>query len=76
MLTKTLLILLGLIAAAVPVAAALGWLLFQELPNGMASFGITITILAGIYIIWRERAASGSPSGAKGPRTPTASARK
>jgi len=45
----------------IPVAAALGWLLFQELPNAMASFGITITILAGVYIIWRERAASCSP---------------
>ena len=31
MLTKTLFILLGLIAAAVPVAAALGWLAWSRL---------------------------------------------
>ena len=57
----------------IPVAAALGWLFFTELPNGLAAAGILVTVGAGLYVIARERAASGSPSGAKGPRTPTAS---
>lgn len=39
----------------IPVAAAVGWMLFQEFPNGLALFGILVTVLAGLYIIARER---------------------
>ncbi|MGH1577469.1 DMT family transporter [Planktotalea sp.] len=40
----------------IPFATFIGWLIFSELPNGLASVGIAITISAGLYIILRERA--------------------
>ena len=40
----------------IPVATVIGWLIFSDLPNGLASVGICITIAAGLYIILRERA--------------------
>ncbi|MGB7243756.1 MAG: DMT family transporter [Sulfitobacter sp.] len=40
----------------IPVATALGWLVFGDLPNNLASIGIVITISAGLYVIFRERA--------------------
>lgn len=40
----------------IPVATVIGWLIFNDLPNGLASVGICITIAAGLYIILRERA--------------------
>lgn len=40
----------------IPVATFFGWLIFQDLPNGLAGLGICITIAAGLYIILRERA--------------------
>ncbi|MCY4303177.1 MAG: DMT family transporter [Aestuariivita sp.] len=40
----------------IPIATLLGWLIFGELPNCIASLGIMITILAGTYIIFREQA--------------------
>ncbi|MBO9450032.1 DMT family transporter [Tropicibacter sp. R16_0] len=40
----------------IPVATIIGWLIFSDLPNGLASVGICITIAAGLYIILRERA--------------------
>lgn len=54
----------------IPVAAVLGWVLFQELPNGLAAAGIAVTISAGLYVIARERAVSGSASGGADRRTP------
>jgi len=39
----------------IPVATILGFLIFQELPNTMASIGICITISAGLYAIMREQ---------------------
>ncbi len=39
----------------IPVAAALGWMIFYEFPNGLALLGIAITISAGLYIVARER---------------------
>ena len=57
----------------IPVAAALGWLLFTELPNGLATAGIVVTMAAGFYVIARERVASGSPSVAKGHHRPDGS---
>lgn len=40
----------------IPVATVIGFLVFQDLPNGLASVGICITIAAGLYIVMRERA--------------------
>lgn len=40
----------------IPFATALGWLVFSDLPNGTAALGIVITVLAGLYIVLRERA--------------------
>ncbi|WP_170603809.1 DMT family transporter [Ruegeria arenilitoris] len=40
----------------IPVATLIGWLVFNDLPNGIAAIGILITIAAGLYVILRERA--------------------
>ncbi|MDA8585102.1 DMT family transporter [Rhodobacteraceae bacterium] len=39
----------------IPVAALLGWLIFRDFPNGLALFGIGVTVAAGLYIIYREQ---------------------
>ena len=39
----------------IPMAALLGWLIFRDFPNGLALVGIAVTILAGLYIIFREQ---------------------
>lgn len=57
----------------IPFATLLGWLIFQDLPGGLAAWGIALTMAAGLYIIIRERAASSSPSGAGGHRKPDVS---
>ncbi|PZU19375.1 MAG: hypothetical protein DI589_21300 [Shinella sp.] len=36
-------------------ATALGWLVFNDFPDGMKWLGIAIIIASGLYIIWRER---------------------
>ncbi len=40
----------------IPVATLLGWMIFSDLPNMLASIGICITIAAGLYIVLREQA--------------------
>ncbi|WP_319546890.1 DMT family transporter [Ruegeria conchae] len=40
----------------IPVATLIGWLIFHDLPNGLAAIGIGITISAGLYVILHERA--------------------
>lgn len=40
----------------IPFATLIGWLMFQEFPNGLAAIGIAVTMAAGLYIILRERA--------------------
>jgi drug/metabolite transporter (DMT)-like permease len=40
-----------------PVATALGWMIFNELPNGLAALGILITILSGLAVIYFEHQA-------------------
>lgn len=40
----------------IPVATVIGWMIFRDLPNGMAAIGILITIAAGLYVILHERA--------------------
>ncbi|UWQ78000.1 DMT family transporter [Leisingera sp. S132] len=42
----------------IPVAVFFGWLIFSELPNTLAAFGILLTISAGLYAVMRERTAS------------------
>ncbi|HCP82209.1 MAG TPA: EamA family transporter [Octadecabacter sp.] len=42
----------------IPVAAVLGYLVFQDFPNAMALGGIVLIIGAGIYMIHRERVTS------------------
>ncbi len=39
----------------IPFATLIGWLIFADLPNGLAAIGIAITVVAGLYVIWRER---------------------
>jgi drug/metabolite transporter (DMT)-like permease len=38
----------------IPFATVIGWLIFRDLPNGLAALGIAITIGAGLYVILRE----------------------
>lgn len=40
----------------IPVATLVGFLLFSELPDGLAAFGIMLTVIAGVYVILREQA--------------------
>lgn len=42
----------------IPIGTVIGYLIFRELPNGLAALGICITIAAGLYIILRERTIS------------------
>lgn len=35
-------------------ATIIGWLVFSDWPNGLASIGILITICSGLYILYRE----------------------
>ena len=42
----------------IPMAAIFGWLFFRDFPNGLALLGIAITVAAGLYIVFRERALS------------------
>lgn len=39
----------------IPIATFIGWLVFRDLPNGLAALGIVITMAAGLYIIYREQ---------------------
>ena len=39
----------------IPVATTIGWVVFKEFPNGLALFGIAVTMAAGLYIIFREQ---------------------
>jgi len=44
----------------IPIGTVIGYLIFKDLPNGLAALGICITVAAGLYIILRERAMSRS----------------
>jgi drug/metabolite transporter (DMT)-like permease len=39
----------------IPFATAIGFVIFGDLPNGIAAVGIAITIAAGLYVVYRER---------------------
>ncbi len=43
----------------IPFATFFGWLIFHDLPDGLAALGILITIGSGLYVIYRERIAAG-----------------
>lgn len=45
----------------IPIAAAVGYAIFDELPGPLAALGIAITISSGLYIVMRERAMSRVP---------------
>ncbi len=38
----------------IPFATAIGYVVFRDLPNGLASVGILITVAAGLYVVLRE----------------------
>lgn len=40
----------------IPFATILGYLIFQDLPNPLASIGIVVTMATGLYVIQGERA--------------------
>lgn len=40
----------------IPFATLIGLWMFKELPNGLALIGIAVIIIAGLYVIYRERA--------------------
>ena len=40
----------------IPFATLIGLLMFGDLPNGLAAAGIAITMAAGLYVVFRERA--------------------
>lgn len=40
----------------IPVATLIGWIVFRDLPNGLAAVGIVVTIGAGLFIVLREQA--------------------
>jgi len=42
----------------IPVATIVGFWLFRELPNTLAGVGITLTVAAGVYVVWREQASA------------------
>lgn len=39
----------------IPIATLIGWIVFKDLPNGLAALGILVTMSAGLYIILREQ---------------------
>ena len=45
----------------IPIATFYGWIIFADLPNGLAAAGICVTMGAGLYIVMRERSMSRTP---------------
>lgn len=46
----------------IPVAVLVGWLVFAEFPDFIASLGIVLTMAAGLYAVMRERQMSRRPA--------------
>ncbi|WP_159974627.1 DMT family transporter [Roseobacter cerasinus] len=42
----------------IPFATVIGFIVFGDLPNPLAALGILITMLAGLYVVLRERASA------------------
>lgn len=45
----------------IPFGTVIGWMIFRDLPNGLAAVGICITVAAGLYVIVRERRLAQGP---------------
>ena len=56
----------------IPVATAIGFLMFGDFPNGLALLGIAVTVAAGLYVIFRERAVSRQAPPTPAPAPPAA----
>lgn len=54
----------------IPVAAIIGFLIFDDWPDGLAAVGIVITVGAGLYIVLRERAIARAQPQAHAPLPP------
>ncbi|MAA98893.1 MAG: EamA family transporter [Stappia sp.] len=39
----------------IPFATLIGWVIFADLPDGLAAVGISLTVGAGLYVIHREQ---------------------
>ena len=39
----------------IPFATLAGWVVFRDIPDGLAAMGIAVTVMAGLYVIYRER---------------------
>ncbi|MFN3146867.1 MAG: DMT family transporter [Paracoccaceae bacterium] len=46
----------------IPFATVVGYIVFGDFPNGLALAGIAVTMAAGLYIVFRERALSRTPA--------------
>jgi len=46
----------------IPIATFFGWLIFGDLPDGLAAVGIAVIIAAGLYIILQEQAMARQPT--------------
>ena len=51
----------------IPIATIIGFLVFRDLPNGLAAVGICVTIAAGLYVVFRERAIAQSAASTPAP---------
>ena len=50
-----------------PIATSIGWLIFGELPNGLAALGITLSVASGLAVIYFEhRAVNRKPDTSQG----------
>ena len=58
----------------IPFATAIGWLVFNDLPNALSALGICITLAAGLYIVVRERAIAQSLASRPAPLAPAQTA--
>ncbi len=56
----------------IPFATVIGYLIFRDLPNGLAALGIAVTVSAGLYIIARERHLGRQAPASQTPQTPPA----
>ena len=54
----------------IPVAAGLGWIIFEEFPDGMALLGIAVILCAGLYILFLEQAVANQARRAEGMKVP------
>ncbi len=54
----------------IPFATIIGFVIFGDLPNGLATVGICVTVASGLYILMRERAIARALREALAPATP------